>query len=246
MVASIAIGIGVATAVFTLADVMIMRPLPFPMAERLVVPFQTVRVQSRAREDTVAWTFARYDLLRQAARGLDDVGFATWSDAIVRLPSDDHPVRIEAITRSLLTTFSVRVQTGRLFTVDEDAATSPATVALISDRLWRDTFGASPDLIGSTIDIDAAPVRVIGIMPPRFTGFTIGADVWLPVRMMAHIEPSSRWTERLAMQSGTVIGRMSAGTTTRTLGKSLTAALPLINDIATDRFVANTGTVESA
>ena len=241
MVASIAIGIGVATAVFTLADVMIMRPLPFPMAERLVVPFQTVRVQSRAREDTVAWTFARYDLLRQAARGLDDVGFATWSDAIVRLPSDDHPVRIEAITRSLLTTFSVRVQTGRLFTVDEDAATSPATVALISDRLWRDTFGASPDLIGSTIDIDAAPVRVIGIMPPRFTGFTIGADVWLPVRMMAHIEPSSRWTERLAMQSGTVIGRMSAGTTTRTLGKSLTAALPLINDIATDRFVANTG-----
>ena len=49
MVASIAIGIGVATAVFTLADVMIMRPLPFPMAERLVVPFQTVRVQSRAR-----------------------------------------------------------------------------------------------------------------------------------------------------------------------------------------------------
>jgi len=99
MVASIAIGIGVATAVFTLADVMVMRPLPFPMAERLVVPFQTVRVQSRAREDTVSWTFARYDLLRQAARGLDDVGFAAWSDAILRLPEDDRPVRIEAITR---------------------------------------------------------------------------------------------------------------------------------------------------
>src|SRR6185436_15184794 len=134
---------------------------------------------------------------------------------------------------SLLTTFSLEPEAGRIFTTEEDVATNPAKAVIISDRLWRSTFGANPDLVGTTIDIDAAPVRVIGIMPPRFTGFTIGADVWLPVRMMAHIEPSSRWTERLAMQSGTVIGRMSAGTTTRTLGKSLTAALPLINDIAT-------------
>jgi predicted permease len=241
MVASIAIGIGVATAVFTLADVMVMRPLPFPMAERLVVPFQTARVQSRAREDTVAWTFARYDLLRQAARGrgLDDLGFATWSDALLRLPSDERLIRIEAITRSLLTTFSIEAQTGRLFDADEDGATTPSTVAMIFDRLWHSAFGASPDVIGSTIDIDGAPVRVVGIMPRRFTGFAIGADVWLPVRMMARIEPSSRWTERLALQSGTVIARMTAGTTIATLDKSLIASLPLINDIATDRFVAD-------
>ena len=209
------------------------------MAERLVVPFQTVRVQSRAREDTVSWTFARYDLLRQAARGLDDVGFAAWSDAIVRLPENDRPVRIEAITRSLLTTFSIQPQRGRLFDADEDGATSPTTVAIISDRLWRTAFGASPTVVGSTIDLDGSPVHVVGIMPPRFTGFTIGADVWLPVRMMARIDPSPRWTERLAMQSGTVIGRMAAGMTTATLDKYLIAALPLVNDIATDRFVAD-------
>ena len=238
MVVSIALGIGVATAVFTLADVMLMRPLPFPMAERLVVPFQTVRVQSRAREDTVAWTFARYDLLRQAARGLDDVGFAAWTDAIVQLPTEDRPIRLEAITRSLLTTFSLEPQTGRVFDVGEDDATNPTTVAMISDRLWRSAFGASPDLVGSTIHVDGAPIRVVGIMPPRFTGFTVGADIWLPLRMMARIDPSARWTERLAAQSGTVIARMAPGITTKTLGKYLDAALPLIDDIATDRFVA--------
>jgi putative ABC transport system permease protein len=239
MIISIALGIGVATAVFTLADVMLMRPLPFPMADRLVVPFQTVRVQSRAREDTIAWTFARYDLLRQAARGLDDVGFAAWTDAIVRLPTEDRPVRIEAITRSMLTTFSMEAQVGRLFDAREDDATNPTTVAVISDRLWRTAFGASPDLVGSTFHLDGAPILVVGIMPSRFTGFTIGADVWLPLRMMARIDPSARWTERLASQSGTVIARMASGMTTRTLGKYLDAALPLINDIATDRFVGD-------
>jgi putative ABC transport system permease protein len=242
MIASIAIGIGVATAVFTIADVMLMRPLPFPMADRLVVPFQTVRVNARAREDTVAWTFAHYDLLQQAVggRGLDDVGFAAWSDGIVRLPNDDRPVRVEAITRSLLTTFSIEPQSGgRLFDSSEDGGMTPTTVVMISDRLWHAAFGASAELIGSTIEINASPVRVIGVMPPRFTGFTIGADVWIPIRMMSRIEPASRWTERLALSTGTVIARMSPGTTLATLDKSLVAAMPLINEIATDRFVAD-------
>src|ERR1051325_2631555 len=85
MVVSVALGIGVATAVFTLADVMLMRPLPYRGAERLVVPFQTVRVQAKAREDTLAWTFARYELLKAAIRNVDAIGFAAWTDGIMRL-----------------------------------------------------------------------------------------------------------------------------------------------------------------
>jgi hypothetical protein len=85
--------------VFTLADVMLMRPLPFPGAERLVVPYQTVRVQSRAREDRLAWTFAGYEVLEAAVRDVDAMGFATWTDGIVRLAREDHSVRIEAITK---------------------------------------------------------------------------------------------------------------------------------------------------
>lgn len=239
MVASIALGIGVATAVFTLVDVMLLRPLPFPMAERLVVPFQTVRVAARARQDTVAWTFARYDVLRRAVRGLDDVGFAAWVDAIVRLPKEDRPIRLEAVTRSLLSTFSLQPQLGRGFTESEDAGTDPTAVAMISDRLWHSGFGASAQTLGSTLEINGAPVRVIGIMPARFNGFAVGADVWMPVRMMIRIEPSARWTDRLAAQTGTVIARMAAGMTTVTLGKYLDAALPLINETVADHIVAD-------
>ena len=240
MIASIALGIGVATAVFTLADVMLMRPLPFPGAERLVVPFQTLRVQSRAREDTVAWTFARYEVLKRAARGFDALGFAAWTDAVVRVADEDRPIRVEAITRSLIPTFSIAAQSGRAFITEEDDATNPTTVAMISDRLWRSAFGANPRIVGSTLEVDGTPVTVIGIMPPRFTGFTIGADVWLPVRMMGRIDPAPRWTERLAAQSGTVVGRTAPGITLTALNRSLIAALPLINDVATDRFTGNT------
>src|SRR5215212_10569020 len=72
MAASVTLGIGVATAVFTLVDVMLLRPLPYPAAERLVVPYQTVTVRSRAAQDTVAWSFARYGVLRKAVRGFED------------------------------------------------------------------------------------------------------------------------------------------------------------------------------
>jgi putative ABC transport system permease protein len=239
MVISIALGIGVATAVFTLADVMLMRPLPYRGAERLVVPFQTVRVQSRAREDTVAWTFARYELLKEAVRDVDAIGFATWSDAILRLTREDRPIRVEAVTRSLLKAFSLDARAGRTFTADEDAPTAPTTVAMISDRLWRTTFGASRSVVDSTIEIDGTPVRVVGVMPERFSGFAVGADVWMPIHMMARIEPSARWTEKLATQSGTVIARMAPGLTTKAFNASLVAALPLINSIATDKFVAD-------
>ena len=131
MVASVALGIGVATAVFTLTDVMLLRPLPYAGAERLVVPYQTMLVPSRAARDTVEWSFGRYDVLRRVVRGFEDAGFAAWVDAIIRTPDADVPVRVEAVTRSLLSTFSLRAQAGRLFGEDEDAASAAATVGAV-------------------------------------------------------------------------------------------------------------------
>lgn len=232
MVASVALGIGVATAVFTLTDVMLLRPLPYPGAERLVVPYQTVRVRARATQDTVEWTFARYNVLRSAVRGFDDVGFASWVDAFVRTKDADVPIRVEAITRSLLTTFHIRPQAGRLFGQDEDAATALSTVGLISDRLWRTTYGATESIVGTTILVNGRPVTVVGVMPGGFTGFTVAADLWLPVRMTARLDPSPRWMERLDALIGTVIARRASTTTLAGLDRQLRAALTLVNDAA--------------
>ena len=239
MVASIALGIGVATAVFTFADVMLFRPLPYRGAERLVVPYQTVVIRAGARRDTVLWTLSRYEILRTEVRGFEDAGFAAWVDGIIRAGIEDKPVRIEAVTPSLLSTLSIGAQfPGRVFGADEDAADAPATVGMISDRLWQSQYGGDPAIVGGTVMINATPVTVVGIMPPRFNGFVVGADVWLPVRMMARIDPSPRWTERLAGQYGTVIARMTPGLTTDLLQQQLDAALPIVDQVAAERSVA--------
>ena len=241
MIASIALGIGAATAVFTLTDVMLLRPLPYPDADRLVVPYETVTVLSRASTDTVSWTYASYDALRRTVRSIEDAGFAAWVDATVRVSETDVPVRVEAITRSLLTTFSIQPQLGRLFGGDEDDASAPATVALISDRLWHTTYGSRSDILGQAILVNGVPVTVVGVMPRRFTGFTVAGDLWLPVRMTARIDPSPRWTERFESLRGTVIGRMAAGTGLPALRRQLAIAMPLISEAAPDQSLGSRG-----
>ena len=72
-------------------------------------------------------------------------------------------------------------------------------------------------------------MRIVGMMPERFSGFAIGADVWMPIQMMARIEPSARWTERLAVAVGNGDRANGAGNAHRALDRSLVAALPLIN-----------------
>ena len=238
MVGSVSLGIGVATAVFTLADVMLFRKLPYRDSERLVVPYQTVAVRAGARRDTVEWTVARYDVLRKTVSGFEDAGFATWVDGIIRAGDEDRPVRIEAITPSLLTTLSVGVQRGRAFGNDENDAGAPQTVGLISERLWRNVYGGDPAILGGHITLDGTPVTVVGIMPAGFSGFSVGADVWLPLLMMARIDPSPRWTEKLATESGTVIARMAPGLTTALIQKQLDAALPIIDQVSTEQQFA--------
>ena len=238
MVGSIALGIGVATAVFTLADVMLFRPLPYPNAERLVVPYQTLVIRAGARRDTIPWSFARYEVLRTAIRGFEDAGFAAWVDGIIRIDNEDRPIRVEAVTPSLFSTLSIRAQAGRLFGADENSANVFATAAMISDRLWRREFGGDPAIIGGTIMVNGTSISVVGVMPQGFNGFTVGADVWLPVRLVSRIEPSSRWTERLAVQTGTVIARMAPRVTTELIQRELTAALPLIDVAASHRVAA--------
>ncbi|MDF2774500.1 MAG: macB 19, partial [Geminicoccaceae bacterium] len=238
MVASVALGIGIATAVFTLADVMLFRPLPYRAAERLVVPYQTVIVRAGARRDTIPWSLARYEVLRRSVQGFEDAGFAAWVDGIIRPDIEDKPIRIEAVTPSLLTTLSIGAQAGRVFKGDEDAADVAGTVAMISDRLWRTEYAADRSIVGRAVSINGVPVTVIGVMPRGFSGFVVGADVWLPIRMMARVDPTSRWTERVSSQVGTVIARMAPGQTIPLMQRQLEAAFPILNTLTAEPYVA--------
>jgi hypothetical protein len=177
---SLALGIGSATAVVTLANVMLLGPLPFPAAERLVVPYQAIARGGVARTDTTPWSVARYRRLRELVPAFEDAGFSTRHDMNVRgsgPASTVERVRVEVVTASLISTHGARPAHGRAFGADEDVPGVAYAAALVSDRLWR-RRGTG---IGTPITLDGAPVTVVGIMPPGFTGFASAADVRVPL-----------------------------------------------------------------
>ena len=125
---------------------------------------------------------------------------------------------------------------GRLFGADEDNATGPSTVALISHDLWTTTYGSSPagDRLRDSGQWRAGDGRLVSCRK-GFTGFTVGADVWLPVRMTARIDPSPRWTARFNALNGTIIARARPGTSIDALRRQIAIAMPLINETVTDQ-----------
>jgi putative ABC transport system permease protein len=167
---SLAIGIGANTALFSVVNAVLWRPLPYPGAERLV------RVGD--------WnTAAEFAALKETRRVFD--GLAAWSSRDFMLTRRGAPAHLkgQSITPELLPLLGVTPQTGRAF-VSEEFQPGRDQVALISDRLWRNRFGADPQIIGQAVTLDDRPYTVVGVTPPRFDFFP-HADLLTPLAFTA-------------------------------------------------------------
>jgi putative ABC transport system permease protein len=167
---SLAIGIGANTALFSVVNAVLWRPLPYPGAERLV------RVGD--------WnTAAEFAALKETRRVFD--GLAAWSSRDFMLTRRGAPAHLKAhrITPELLPLLGVTPQAGRAFVAEEFRPGSDQ-VALISDRLWRARFGADPQIIGQEVTLDDRPYTVVGVTPPRFDFFP-HADLLTPLAFTA-------------------------------------------------------------
>ncbi len=167
---SLAIGIGANTALFSVVNAVLWRPLPYPGAERLA------RVGD--------WnTAAEFAALKETQRVFD--GLAAWSARDFMLTRRGAPAHLKGqrITPELLPMLGVTPQAGRAFVAEEFNPGSDQ-VALISDRLWRARFGADPQIIGQEVTLDDRPYTVVGVTPPRFDFFP-QADLLTPLAFTA-------------------------------------------------------------
>jgi predicted permease len=164
---SIALGIGANTAMFSLADAMLLRPVPVPHPAALL----NVRSQVRGHgpgamsyPDYVDFRARTRAFSGLAAYHLDTFGFAADREALPEMKPG------LLVSGNFFDVFEVTPQLGRMFRQDEDAVPGRDAVAVISHDLWRQEFGSAPDIAGKKILLDGIEFTVVGVAPESFTG----------------------------------------------------------------------------
>ncbi len=173
-IASLALGIGANTAIFTVLNGSVLQPLPYGDPDRLMVVWETTRDNSRRSVAPANFLDWRRDVA--AFEGL-----AAFDDFAGTLTGQFEAQRVRAVSASanVFDLLQVRAQLGRVPAATEDAA-SAAPVAVLSDGLWYRLFGGSPAAIGQTLVINGITFTIVGVLPQRFELQMVpGAEVWL-------------------------------------------------------------------
>jgi putative ABC transport system permease protein len=175
---TLALGIGANVAIFSVVEAVLLRSLPFPEPERLVVGLATEPKQNRDRS---AFSIPAVAEFRQASRSFEGlVGLSPqWS---LTLRGGAEPERVFGMFASagVFETLGVTPLLGRTFLPSEDRAGAPA-VAVLSYGLWQRRFAGDPAIVGTSIQLDAGPATVVGVLPPRFR-WAEAADIWVPLQ----------------------------------------------------------------
>ncbi|HUP05069.1 MAG TPA: ABC transporter permease [Bryobacteraceae bacterium] len=179
--AALALGIGAATAIFSVVDAVLLKPIPFLDADRLVVVWELNPAVSSETGYAAPWNLRAW---QEQSRTL--AGFAAIHDSHVSLiggaGGEPEELRAERISASLFPVLGVKPVAGRPFRYDEDQP-GHSNFALLSHRLWMRRFGGSQAAMGQTVRVDGAPYTVLGVMPPGFSELDSGVDVWLPLAL---------------------------------------------------------------
>jgi len=206
-IATLALGIGANTAIFSVVEGTLLRPLPFPGAERLVRIFEALD-ENGARSASLNLSDRTVQHFRDFGRDIfEDIGAGTGSAAVVGLNNGSPALTVPAaqVTSNFFSVLGLPPAQGRNFTVEE-GRDHAAAVAIISDDFWRNTLNGRRDVLGSAIVIDGTPRTIIGVMPKSFR-HPYRANIWLPLVL----EPDNAATINNHYLYG--VGRLHAGVT---------------------------------
>jgi putative ABC transport system permease protein len=209
-VLTLAIGIGASTAVFSVVDTVLLRPLPYREPDRLVTVSETLPGMSG---DEIGVTALEYQDYRDRNRSFSQV--ASYEEAGFNLSGEGLPLRVNAasMSASAFPLLGVPPELGRTFTAEE-ARAGAENVAVLSHALWEREYSRDPNIVGKTLKLDEKSYTVVGVMPPSFKFPFDGAplsemaDLWVPLVFA----PNLLAPENRTMEFGVgLIGRLKPG-----------------------------------
>ena len=220
---TMALAIGGATMAFSVVRTVLLKPLPYPGADRIVYVWE---VTPRGEPRNVAAP-ANYLDWRERATSFTAMAAAT-SPADVALTGVGEPrrIRLARVTPTIFDVFAPAMALGRRFELAESAPGGPP-IAILAHGFWRDQLGAAADALGKTIVVDARVLTVVGVLPPTVDFSLHGADVFVPLRFTDadHTERRSHnYYVTARLRGGT--SRAAANAEMKTIVTSLTQQFP--------------------
>jgi putative ABC transport system permease protein len=207
-VLSLALGIGANTAIFSVIDDLVLRPLPHPTPHRLVALSEV-----KLDEPGTSWGVAQHNFMdwKKRSKSFDEMALASWFySGILEGPNGAQFYHAVRVTNSYFQILGARTSLGRLFLPEEYAEYKGkgGLAVVLSNAGWRRIFNSDPDILGKTVKVTGYIYTVVGIMSPDYhTLWGDNPDLWLPV------------TWRIPSRKGRyygVIGRLKKGTDVRT------------------------------
>ncbi len=213
VIATVALAIGATTAIFTIVNAVVLRPLPFPESEQAVMLCETnpvVRDWCGASPMNVA------DWVRMS-RSLDSAGVARTESSIVRTGGETYGVSGAVASPGFFRVLRTRAARGRLLE-DRDMPRGANHVVVVSEAFWQTRLGGDPGVIGGQIVLDDQPFTVVGVLPADTYmpgSYLATAQLWKPLTASIENVENRRW------RGFTAIGRLAGGASRETLGTEL-------------------------
>src|SRR5215216_2803685 len=179
VVLTLALGIGANTAIFSFANGILLRPLPYPQSERLAVLDETALKRGI---DSMSVSFPNFLDWREQNKVFEDIG-VYYGTSRFALSGAGEPIEVRGslISHGLFEILRVSPQLGRTFTANEDRP-DEEWVVILGHSLWQRNFGGDPNIIGRQIMVNSHARTVVGVMPPGFR-FPDVAEMWAPVAL---------------------------------------------------------------
>ena len=202
----IAVGIGVNTAVFSVINTVLLKPLTYPDPQSLV----ELRNTSAQGSFPVA-NIPKFNIWRQQTSVFQQVAAYDFGGAGLNITGGDHPEQVQGIhvSADYFAMFGAPLVAGRTFTAAEDSPHG-GQVAVLSYGLWKSRYGANPNVVGSTIQLDGQPYLIVGIIGRDFVTDT-PADLWVPFQFDLNSQDMAHYfTVAARLRPGVTVSQANA------------------------------------
>lgn len=233
VVATMAVALGSTTAVFSVVNGVLLRPLDYPDPDRLVIAWQThpewldhSNSQLRAFGERFPLSVPTFRDWREARTGLESLGIFTGWSWIHQAEDGAEVFRGHVLTSGVFEALGVPAQMGRTVLPEDDAVGAPA-VAVLDHGLWRSRFGGDPSIVGRTLPLNGVPHTVVGVMPEGFEVAGQSAALWTGL-------PEEEKLGERDSQSYAVLARLRPGATAASARADLEAVQERLGELYPD------------